>query len=115
MVSGLLCGLQPFHVRLLVDDPWNGGHGKSLEEIGRMSIDQALFLLADRKTMKGRKGTMTTKDAFALVDKDGYAKGRDAEGKPMRAKLGGRSLASRLIEEARVKEKAARPRRRRGG
>lgn len=107
-----MCGLTPYHIRLLVDDPWEGGRGEKLREVANMTLDQVFFLLCDRKKMKRRKGQIAP--AVARVDKDGFVKGRAADGTPIRGKVGGKSVARKLMEAAAErKKKESKPKKRR--
>jgi len=103
-------------VRALADDPWNGGKGISLEEVGRMTLDQVFMMLVDRKNLQGRRKDI---DALAAIsslptESDGTVKGRSADDKVMHAKILGKSRARQLMEAAREREQAAKqPRSRR--
>jgi hypothetical protein len=100
----LLCGLNPWHIRLLIDDPWNGGHGHSLEEVSGWTLDQVFMALADRKAMATRRKEFEPLAAISMGDKGGMIKGRAADGTPIAAKIGGKSLARRLMEAAAERE-----------
>jgi hypothetical protein len=67
---------------------------------------------------KHGKGTVMGSLAAAQVlkpDEEGKFKGRDSKGNPIKARIGGKSLARRLMEEQAVKgEKKGRKKKRRG-
>ncbi len=100
----MLCGIGPYEIRLLCDDPWEGGRGMSLSDVAEMSLDQIFMLLTDRSILKSkgiRTKSYTPSETTALIaDKDGYLKGRAANGTPIKAKMEGKSVARRLREEA---------------
>ena len=98
-----MCGLIPWHVRLLVDDPWEGGRGHSLQDVSSMTLDQVFFLLCDRKKMKQRRNLVAP--MAVKVDEDGYIKGRAVDGTPIRGRVGGKSVARRLMEAAAERKK----------
>ena len=115
--GGLLGGIGPWHVRMLVDDAWNGGCGKSLAEVGNMTLDQVMFLLVDRKAMKNRTRKTEPTAVAAKADADGNIKGRDADGNPMIGRITGKSVARKLMEAAqkkRARQERRRKRRKKG-
>lgn len=109
-----MCGITPFHVRVLCDNPWDGGRGYTPQEVGDMTLDNIYLLLTDRKLLRaGNKARTVSMDALgatSLANKDGLIKGRTADGQQFYAKIGGQSLASRLI--AAEKEKTTKQKRR---
>ncbi len=107
----MLCGITPWHIRALCDDPWEGGRGHRLADVVEMTLDQVLMLLADRKMLRRNKdGVRTAKTMPGAVrrDKDGMVKGRAGDGTPIRGRIAGKSKARQLMEaaeERRLKEK----------
>jgi hypothetical protein len=101
-----LCGFDCWHIRVLVDDPWSGGHGFSLKEVGDMTLDQAFMVLADRKLFKQRSGVVSTMEAMTLTKEDGKIRGRAADGTPLNIPMGGKSVARQLKEQAEARKKA---------
>ena len=80
-----------------------------LSDVAEMSLDQVFMLLTDRKNLKSKgvaSKSFTPSESSALLkpDADGFIKGRTADGQPMKARIGGRSLASRMREEMERKE-----------
>ena len=106
--GGLLGGITDWMIRVLVDNPWNGGCGKSIQEVMAMSPDQIVFHLCDRglleRESKGTKMDSMQAASELKPDKDGKYKGRDAKGNPIKAKFKGESLAARLTREAAEKK-----------
>lgn len=108
--GGLLGGVTAWHLRKLCDPGWEGGGGYTPEQVGRMTLDQIWFRLCDIKLLKEETGERTEKmgsDVAAgsiKADKDGFIKGRAADGTPIKAKIGGKSLARRMLEEHQEKE-----------
>ena len=116
MGGGLLCGLTPWHVRVLTDGEWSGGKGMRLEEVARMTLDQVFMSLVDRKHLQSRRREMDSLAAAGSLptESDGTVKGRSADDRVMHARIVGKSRARQLMEAARERERTARqPRRRR--
>jgi len=113
-----LCGLTPWHIRVLVDDPWEGGRGFPMKDVGDLTLDQVFMLLCDRKLLMNRqKGFSADEVAGIGIKNDGMIKGRDAEGNPIVGKIVGKSKARMLMEaaaERNKKELSQKPKRRRG-
>ncbi len=74
-------------MRLLCNNPFDGGGGYTPEQVGDMTPDQVYFRLCDIKFLKTRKSGRTAKvDTLALAnfaDAAGYIKGRAADGTPL--------------------------------
>jgi len=68
-----------------------------------MTIDQVLFLLTDRKYLKGQGGRTRTVKSVP-IDKDGLATGKAADGTSIRARVGGKSKVQMLWEEKQRRE-----------
>lgn len=116
MSMGLLWGLTPWHIRVLVDGEWSGGRGISLEEVGRMTIDQVILMLVDRQALKERRKEMDAADVNSLPSVNGKMPGVAEDGTKIFREVKGKSYASRLAEEAaarRAAEPVRRGRRRR--
>lgn len=79
-----------------------------------MTPDQVYHRLCNRDVLKFRRGRRTaTADPAALMpDADGFLRGRAEDGTPIKAKVrvGGKSLARRLMEEAAERERAKKER-----
>lgn len=119
-------GVTAWMLRALCEPAFEGGRGYTLDEVGQMSLDQICALLCSTDTIKRAAGRMSALEAAAAVrpGPDGLRAGRDAEGKPIRAKIVGKSKARQLMEaeearkrqeqEAATKEGRKGRRRRRG-
>lgn len=99
-----MAGLAPQHIRILCDNPWDGGGGYTPEQVGNMTLDQIFMRLADRKSLRRDDGGVRTAqtvpgNAVRLADEDGLVRGRAADGTPMRARVGGKSKAQMIREE----------------
>jgi hypothetical protein len=104
---GLLYGIGPREIRLLCDDLWEGGRGKSLAEVADMSLDQIYMLLTDKKNLRSIKSVVeksSTMSVASKADKDGLIPGRAADGTAIKARITGKSLASRLMDQEKAKE-----------
>ncbi len=79
-------------------------------------MDQIWFRLCDIKLLREETGERTDKveslqvAATLTPDKDGYIRGRAEDGTPIKAKIGGKSLARRLMEEEERRVKAEKKR-----
>lgn len=79
--------------------------GYTPEAVGKMTLDQVFFLLADRKNL--RAGSRRTRKMSALeAGGVGLTKGRAADGTPITGKVAGKSLA-RQVMERKAAERAA--------
>ena len=96
--GGLDFGLTSWSIRLLTDNPWNGGAGLSYSAVARMTPDQIHHRLCDRDILKVRNGKRVQKMSAVKPDADGRARGRAADGTPIRARVGGKSLAKQIRE-----------------
>lgn len=99
-------GVTAYHLRILCENPWNGGGGYTLDQIGQMTLDQIWFRLCEMKLLKNKVGKRsdkmdrTTAISTLQPDEDGLIKGRSADGTPIRGRIRGKSLARQLMEEA---------------
>lgn len=121
-VGGLLGGLTAYHIRILCDNPWDGGAGYTIEQVGQMTLDQIWARLCDRDVLKRavgqRHSLVTSLEALTVVkpDNSGLIKGVSRDGKPMKARIAGKSKARQLMEERekrKAQERAERKKRRR--
>jgi len=110
--SGLLGGVTAHYLRMLCENPWNGGGGYTPEQVGRMSLDQIWFRLCDIEVLKrkvgGRVEKMEATEVASAIktDEDGMVRGIAADGTPIRGRIRGKSKARELMEkEAARKEK----------
>jgi hypothetical protein len=82
------------------------GYGYTPSQIGEMTLDQVLMLLCDRKLLRAgtnRAIPMDATQSMKLTNPDGTIKGRAADGTPIKARIGGTSVASRLIAQEQAK------------
>lgn len=95
-------GIGPRHIRMLCDNPLEGGFGYTPMEVGGMTLDMIYMLLSDRKHLRssGRHRTTTVESAVAAgMGVDGVIKGRAADGSQISARVVGRSVARQIIEK----------------
>lgn len=98
---GLLYGVTTWHVRVLCDNPWDGGRGYTPKEVGELSVDQVLMLLTDRKLLLARRGKhVTAEQAVVLAGEDGAFRGRSVDGTEITLRSTGKSKAQQLRERA---------------
>ena len=75
-----------------------------------MTPDQVYHRLVDRDVLKVKRGHRVASAEPAAIepDADGFVKGRAEDGTPIKAKIrvGGKSLARRLMEEEAAKRQA---------
>lgn len=67
-----------------------------------MTLDTIFMLLTDRKMLRlsGRQRVAKMPALQAKIDKDGFAAGRAADGTPIRARIGGKTMAQIVKERA---------------
>lgn len=113
-------GINVFLIRQLTENQFEGGRSYTPDQIAALTPDQFYFLLCDKKMLKGKIGERTevfsTQSVLKLSSDTGELKGRDKDGNPIKAKVLGKSLASRLREQSELSSgtKKKRRRRRRG-
>jgi len=104
--GGLLGGLTAYHIRLLTENPWNGGAGYTYEQVGQMTLDQIWHRLCDLDFLKGKVGKrvqkINTRVATGMIGSsdDGVIRGRSKDGSEIRGRVRGKSVARQLMEEA---------------
>lgn len=105
-----MCGIAPWHIRVLTDNHWEGGAGYTTRQVRDMTLDEIFMRLAKRDNLRRRGKTRTSivgSDAvLALVHDDGTIHGRDAHGNLIKGKVTGESVAARLAREEREKAEA---------
>ena len=73
-----------------------------------MTLDQIYMLLTDREILKSQgvrtRSLSPSESNKLLADKDGFVKGRSADGTPMKAVIGGESVVKRLKREAKERK-----------
>lgn len=114
-VDGLCFGITAWMIRLLVENPFDGGAGFSFADVGSMTPDQIYFRLCSRDFLRNKtQGTkMPAPIVAGLADADGLIKGRDLHGNQIKRKLtheGGLSHVQWLKQQQ--KEKKTRSRKR---
>lgn len=121
-LGGLLGGVTAWHLRVLCENPWNGGGGYTPAEVGDMTLDQVWFRLCDVNLLKREVGerteAMQTARAIGELKPagDGTVAGRAADGTPIRGRMRGRSRARELMEQQQgVGQEKQQRRKRKGG
>ena len=106
-MGGLTYGLSAWFVRVLCDNPMEGGFGYTPNQVGDMTVDQVLMLMADRKMLKHRTKQIESLQMAQLANARGEIRGVAADGTEMRAHIRGKSKARALMEaaQARLEEK----------
>jgi hypothetical protein len=110
----------------LTENPFEGGGGYTMQEVGQMTLDQIWSRLCEIDLLKSPVGSrirkMSSDAAIASLrpDAQGFYKGRAADGTPLRGRIRGKSLCRELMEkeeerkaEAKRKEEKKKRRRRR--
>lgn len=116
--SGLTCGITAYHLRLLCENPWEGGAGYAPSQVQCLTLDQIMFRLCDRKLLKDpikkRKQSMEPLRLTERLkpDSEGLFSGRAVDGTVIRARIGGKSKARMLMEAEEKKQKKRNKRRR---
>ena len=101
--AGLLGGVSAIHLRMLMDNPWEGGGGFTPEQVGRFTIDQVWCRLCERDILKKDVGRRVQKmaglnAASQISDEDGNLRARSAQGDEIKLKASGKSKAQMLRE-----------------
>ena len=108
--GGLSFGITSYQLRRLTDNPWNGGGGYTYEQVAKMTPDQVYHRLCDEAVLKTKGGKRVSKmePTELNTNPDGTVNGRDEQGNKIALKIrvGNKSLARRLMEEAEAKAKA---------
>lgn len=110
----MLFGIGPREIRLLIDDPWEGGRGHSLREVSGWTLDQVLMALADRKSLVSRQRSQKMEPKLAPRSEDGMITGRAADGTEIRGRVRGKSKCRELMEIEDQKQRKQNRKRRRG-
>ena len=102
-----MCGITPWHIHILCKGGLDGGFGFRPKDVGDMTLDQVLMLLADpkvlRKSGNRRTASMGVTEAAVVAGTDGTVKGRAADGTPITGRIGGKSLARQLMDQEAAK------------
>lgn len=115
--GGLLSGVTVFAIRILTENPWEGGAGYTYEQVGNMTQDQVAHRLADIDFLKD-KGHRTKKiksEAIAgevPVNKRGQIKAVDKDGKPILLKTTGKSKVQMIRERNKQLQQQSKKKRR---
>lgn len=73
---------------MLCENTFNGGYGYTLNQVADMTPDQICTMLCDAMMLKGKgQRTRSVKPWEIPRDKGGFAKGRAADGTPMKARF----------------------------
>lgn len=102
-------GVTAYHLRMLTENPWNGGGGFTWEQVGRMTLDQIFGRLCEMDILKydvgKRVSVVRSLEAATSItpDADGMYKGRDQNGNLIKGRIQGRSKARMLMDAAKEK------------
>lgn len=83
-------------IRILTNNPWEGGGGYTFKDVGDMTLDQVYLRLIDVKRLKSAKASRPV-ETIPIGEK---IKGRAADGTPITAIVRGKSVARELNERA---------------
>ena len=100
--GGLTFGINLYHIRVLCESQMEGGAGLTTQQVSEMTPDQIFFRLTPLKRFTQNQGLAKMETAIAaasIADKDGLLRGRDSDGLPIKARIGGQSLASRIAKQ----------------
>ena len=88
-----------------MENPWEGGGGYTLNEVGQMTLDQIWSRLCKMDILKRDVGGRTEKmESLAVAgaikpDGEGLIRGRAADGTEIRGRIRGKSKARELMEK----------------
>ncbi len=103
-----MCGIAPWHVYQLCKNPFDGGFGYTPQQVGDLTLDQIYMLFSDQANLRRRDvkiRTMESLEGISLLQKDGTIHGRSESGELIKGQIKGKSLCSRLREQAEAKKK----------
>jgi len=106
--GGLLVGMgnvNSWMLRMLCENPWEGGGGHQPTEVARWTPDQVWFRLCDRNLLKLDGRTDMVSPRAVKVSEDGVVAGRAADGTPIKGRIVGKSLARQLMERAQERKR----------
>jgi hypothetical protein len=90
---------------VLCDNPNDGGAGFTPEEVGRMTLDQVMMRMTDRSILLNRTERTHPDNLVARADPQRQMRGIDGDGKPIKARIAGKSKARQLMEAAAARKK----------
>lgn len=101
-----MCGLGPYHIRILCNNTFDGGMGYTPEQVGDMTLDQVFMLLCDKKILRAntRHRIATVGSEMVPRRKDGKIRAVDRNGKPLNGIIAGQSRAQQLWEQQKKAE-----------
>ena len=88
-----------------MENPWEGGGGYTLEQVGRMTLDQIWSRLCKMDVLKrdvgGRTEKVSSLEAISSIkpDSHGFIRGRTADGTEIRGRIRGKSKARELMDK----------------
>jgi len=93
-------------LRILCENPWEGGGGYSPREVAEWTLDQCWFRMCDRNILKLAGRTMAVDPKAVKASDSGEIAGRAADGTPIKGRIAGKSVARQLMERKREREAA---------
>lgn len=94
-------------MRILCENPYNGGNGYTPKQVGELTPEQIIMLLMPQNKIKERhRQTVEAVQAAGLIDKDGFVRGRAIDGSEMKARIGGRHGHKALLDRWAAEQKA---------
>jgi hypothetical protein len=101
-----MCGIGPFHIRILCDNTFEGGLGFTPSQVGDMTLDQVFMLLCDRKALRKstRRRVACVPSAIAPRSRDGQVRAVADDGSHILATAVGKSLAQRIMEAKKLEQ-----------
>lgn len=95
---------------MLAESSWEGGAGYTPQQVGEMTPDQIMFRLCDKTLLRQRSGRrrdhVDPTQVLSWAGSDGRVRGVAADGTPIRARIGGKSLAQQIMEAEQAKKRA---------
>jgi len=91
-------------LRLLCDNPWEGGGGHQPRDVAKWTPDQVWFRLCGADLLKTGKRTKSAEPLAVQAGSGGMVTGRAADGTPIKGRIAGKSLARQLMEESQVRK-----------
>jgi hypothetical protein len=103
-------GINAYLLRVLCENPWDGGAGYTPQQVAEMTPDQVYFRLCDRELLKKKKHTGRTKKMSSLqvtsmAAEKGLVRGRASDGTLIMLPLSTGKSQVQLIKERLKKQK----------
>jgi len=106
--------LSAWVLRVLCENPWEGGGGYSPREVAGWTLDQCWFRMCDKEFLKLSGRTQSVDPSAVKASASGEVAGRAADGTPIKGRIAGKSLARQFMEREQARKATEQAKGRRG-